>query len=64
MACYYINKKEENSMEKEAIETLEINLREIYENLSELENCREKSIMITKIDEFRLWFEEYKMKGE
>ena len=51
-------------MEKEAIETLEINLREIYENLSELENCREKSIMITKIDEFRLWFEEYKIKGE
>lgn len=51
-------------MEKEAIVNLEINLREIYENLSELQNCREKSIMLTKLDEFRLWFEEYKIRGE
>ena len=49
-------------MEKESIETIEINLREIYENLKELEDCREKSIMLTKLDEFRLWLEEYKIR--
>ena len=50
-------------MEKESIELLELHLRKVYENLNELEDCREKSIMLTKLDEFRLWFEEYKMKG-
>ena len=39
MICYYTKKKEENSMEKESIETIEINLREIYENLKENFNC-------------------------
>lgn len=62
--CYTSTKKEENSMEKESIEFLELHLRKVYENLNELEACREKLIMLTKLDEFRLWFEEYKMRGE
>jgi hypothetical protein len=39
-------------------------LEQIQEKLSVLPNSREKSLIITKIDEARLWFSELKAKEE
>lgn len=48
-------------MEERIIEDV---IKELYEELNKLENCREKSIMLTKLDELRLWLIEYRYLGK
>lgn len=47
-------------MEERIIEDV---ITELYEEINKLENCREKSIMLTKLDELRLWLVEYRYFG-
>lgn len=48
-------------MEEKIIEDV---ITELYEEINKLENCREKSIMLTKLDELRLWLIEYRWLGD
>lgn len=48
-------------MEEKIVEDI---IEELYAGLNKLENCREKSMMLTKLDELRLWLIEYRWLGD